>query len=93
MHTLELDQKTEQSLNQLAALSGQTPDELLHEITISSIQSRLKNLTSASESLVFYDGQESNQATDWNNFFATFCTPVVDHKPCNREEIYAECLR
>ena len=44
MHTLEFDQQIEQSLNQLATLSGKTPDELLREITVNSIKKRARKL-------------------------------------------------
>lgn len=81
MHTLEFDQQTEQSLIQLAALSGKTPDELLREMTTSLITKKIKDLTSSSQPIASYD-KETNQANNWDVFFANFCAPVVDTTPC-----------
>ena len=89
MHTLEFDQQIEQSLNQLATLSGKTADELLREITVNSIKKRARKLAISSQ-LPTLD--ETSQ-TEWDVFFTNFSRPVLDVNPCSREEIYADRLR
>jgi len=89
MHTLEFDQQIEQSLNQLATLSGKTPDELLREITVNSIKKRARKLAISSQ-LPTLD--EPSQI-EWDDFFTNFSRPVLDVSPCSREEIYADRLR
>lgn len=89
MHTLEFDQQTEQSLNQLATLSGKTPDELLREITVNSIKKRARKLAVSSQ----FPASDEPSQTEWDAFFTHFSRPAVDVSPCPREEIYADRLR
>lgn len=89
MHTQEFDQQTEQLLNQLAALSGKTPDEFLREITISSIKKRAHKLAIPTQ----YSFSADSSQADWDTFFTEFSRPVVVVTPCPREEIYGDRLR
>lgn len=89
MHTLEFDQQTEHSLNQLASLSGKTPDELLREITVNSIKRRAHKLAITSQ----FPAPTDSSQSEWNNFFANFSRPIIDDAPFSREEIYADRLR
>ena len=89
MHTLEFDQQIEQSLNQLAMLSGKTPDELLSEITVNSIKKRVHKLAISSQ-LPTLDEPSQNE---WDVFVTNFSHPVLDVSACSREEIYADRLR
>ena len=84
MHTLEFDQQIEQSLNQLATLSGKTADELLREITVNSIKKRARKLAISSQLPASTDSTQ----TEWNSFFAEFSRPIRDDAPLLREEIY-----
>ena len=85
MHTLEFDQ----TLNQLATLSGKTSDKLLREITVSSIKKRVCKLAIPS----LLANLNVPLQTDWEQFFSDFSRPVVDVSPCSRDEIYVEHLR
>jgi hypothetical protein len=63
MHTLEFDAQTELSINQLAMLSGKTPDDLLHDMVINSIKSHNFQMASSSKS------RESTASANWDAFF------------------------
>ncbi len=98
MHTLEFDPQTEHSINQLAMHSGKSPDDLLRDIVINTIQSRMLQTT------LTKNAQESINQSNWDTFFdkvnqltrqrkaQAAADQAITDPTSPRDEIYADRL-